>query len=1208
MHFTTWVPLLIALAAPAPAPAPGADGLPEPVSFRKEVAPILVAKCAGCHNDKEAKHGLNLATFALLRKGGKDDGAAILEPGQPDASGLIESIRPDAPVRMPYKQEPLDAAEIRTLERWVAQGAKFDGPSETETRLATLVDPLRDLPEVAVRVPTSDPVAAVAFAPDGRTLAAALGRTVLLYEAEKGTLLTTLAGHPGPVTALAITPDGKTLIAAGGRPGRFGAVTFWDLDKRARRADVRGHADAILSAALAPDGKTLATASYDRLVKLWDVAAAREVRTLKEHTDAVHAVAFAPDGTRLASAAADRTAKVWDVPTGRRLVTLADSTAELYAVAFAPDGKTVLAGGVDRSIRAWELAESTATLVRSAFAHDRAILRLVVSPDGRTLYSSGEDKGIKAWNLADLKPLAALPAQPDWPLALAADPLRSRLAVGRYDGSLALLDAKTGAVVLALRAAPGAPPAASMAKPELARNATLNPPSPRVAVRGSKVRVTLTGIGVGRASRVDFDIPQVLATIVPAATPAADRLEVDLDIAADAPPGGHVFAVRSPLGRSPGQVFLITAEPDIAEAEPDDDPARAKPTILPVTMVGTLDRPGDVDHFRFAAKAGQGLVFTTLARAIGSTLNGTLALLDGTGKVVAEAAGPDGDPTLTYVAPADGPLVLRVADALHGGAGGHFYRITGGLTPHVDSIFPVGVERGKGVEVAVQGLNLPKNVISVSAAADAEPGSMLGIPGDPVGRRKVVVAEGPQGVEAEANDSAGAANPIGTPGGASGRIGQPGDVDTYRFAAKQGHRLIVEVFGRRLGSPIDPVVEILDAAGKPVPRAVLRPVAETAVAFRDHPSGSKAMRLTQWNDFAIDDHLLIGRELTRIAELPKNPDDDAVLWNVGGERVGFLETTPEHHPLGQAIYKVEVHPPGATFPPGGVPPVLLNHRNDDGGAGFAKDARLTFDPPADGPYLARVEDVRGLGGDAFAYHLVVREPRPDFRLGLSAESPNIPRGGTAILTATLTRLDGFDEPVDVAIEGLPPGVTASPVRIERGAAGADFVLMADAAAPEASAPTWKAVATAATAASGGKPLRHEADPGGAAGGWISVAPGPNLAIGAEPSRVSIRPGERVDLKFLIRRAPAFAGRVPIEVRNLPRGVRVLNIGLNGVLVTETQTERTVSLYAEPWVGPTERPFFAVGKAESAQTEHASPPITLVVLPHSPVPRAAATPP
>ena len=82
----------------------------------------------------------------------------------------------------------------------------------------------------------------------------------------------------------------------------------------------------------------------------------------------------------------------------------------------------------------------------------------------------------------------------------------------------------------------------------------------------------------------------------------------------------------------------------------------------------------------------------------------------------------------------------------------------------------------------------------------------------------------------------------------------------------------------------------------------------------------------------------------------------------------------------------------------------------------------------------------------------------------------------------------------------------------------------------------------------------------------------------------------------VDRSAAFSGRVPIDVRNLPRGVRVLNIGLNGVLVTEKQTERSIFLSAETWAEPTERAFFAVGNCEAAGTEHSSRPITLIVLP------------
>ena len=63
----------------------------------------------------------------------------------------------------------------------------------------------------------------------------------------------------------------------------------------------------------------------------------------------------------------------------------------------------------------------------------------------------------------------------------------------------------------------------------------------------------------------------------------------------------------------------------------------------------------------------------------------------------------------------------------------------------------------------------------------------------------------------------------------------------------------------------------------------------------------------------------------------------------------------------------------------------------------------------------------------------------------------------------------------------------------------------------------------------------------------------------------------------IERRGKFAGRVPVEVRGLPHGVRVLNIGLNGILITERETSREVVLYAEPWVKPMEHPIVVLAK-------------------------------
>lgn len=1196
---------------------------PSRVSFKQQVAPILVRRCLACHDDRKASGGLSMATFAALRRGGKTMAESIVEPGDPDSSELIASIQPGAPVRMPYRQPPLPRVEIDTLTRWVAEGAAFDGPSATETPLASLADVLAGLPKVPLKAPAADAVESVAFSPDGRLLASAAARQVVVFDVATGKPAASLGDHPGPITSVLFTPDGRTLIAAGGRPGLFGAWTSWDASTWKRRLDARGHSDAILAAAISPDGKTLATSGYDRQIVIWNVASGKVVRPLKEHSDAVYGLAFSPDGRTLASCAADRTVRLWDWSAGRRTATLSESTAELYAVAFTPDGAHLLAGGVDRSIRMYRLRSADGKVMgeprleRSAFAHDAAILRLAVSADGRSLASSGEDRSVKLWDLPSLSPHQPLPSQADWVQALAFSPDGKRLALGRYDGSLAVWETgqspRPAAPRLALRTPP-APAVAEKSAPTLMRDASLNPPSPRGAVRGGKVKVTLTGNGVGRATAVLLPEGGVTATIVPPKGKPADpnRLEVELAIAPEARAGLRAIGVATPLGVPGFQLFHVVADPETAEHEPNDRPEQAAshPTTLPATLVGTINQPGDVDTYRFEAKAGQELVFRVVAASMGSKLRPALTLQDAAGRVVAQAAsGRSGsgslmEPTLGWTARSSGPMTLAVADADMGGSGGHFYRILAGSLPFVRSVFPLGVERGSTARIEVDGWNLGGvREVAMPVAATVEPGTILGVPvvlsggkgRQPETSRNVVVAEGPQAVERETNDTAAQAQRLPVPGGVSGRIGHDGDVDVYRFAARKGEKVIVEVFGRRLGTRTDPVVEVLDPHGNPVPRAVLRPVDQTEVAFRDHPSTTPNIRLTRWDTLAVNDYLWFGRELVRIRALPRNPDDDCVFWAQQGQRIGWLETTPEHHPINQVMYRVEIHPPGTKFPPGGVAPTTLYYRNDDGGASYEKDSRVTFVAPSDGEYLVRLEDVRGQGGDDHGYHLVLRRPRPSFQLFLGTENPNIPRGGTALVPLTLVRRDGFDAPVYVHAKDLPPGVMADPIRIEGDELGGILALSADASAPAYSPPTWRVVAFEEPAGRASSEPQ-EIDPGGPSGGRITVTPVTNITVKARPSRVVIRPGQRVEMTLSVQRSPAFKGRVPIEVKNLPQGVRVLNIGLNGVLITESQTERTVFLQADPWAPAMVRPLYAVANAESAGTKDSSPPIELVVKP------------
>jgi hypothetical protein len=111
----------------------------------------------------------------------------------------------------------------------------------------------------------------------------------------------------------------------------------------------------------------------------------------------------------------------------------------------------------------------------------------------------------------------------------------------------------------------------------------------------------------------------------------------------------------------------------------------------------------------------------------------------------------------------------------------------------------------------------------------------------------------------------------------------------------------------------------------------------------------------------------------------------------------------------------------------------------------------------------------------------------------------------------------------------------------------------------------------------------------------SVIPPPDVVVTTEVKQISLEPGKEITVTLHVERQNGFKGRVPCSVQNLPPGVRVVNIGLNGVLVTESQSSRTFTLRAEEWAKPVSQPIYVVGQVESnSSTMHPSAPLLLTV--------------
>jgi hypothetical protein len=544
----------------------------------------------------------------------------------------------------------------------------------------------------------------------------------------------------------------------------------------------------------------------------------------------------------------------------------------------------------------------------------------------------------------------------------------------------------------------------------------------------------------------------------------AENVKVTVEVAPDCRLGEHLVQLRTKSGISDYRSFFVGALPSVDEKEPNSSFDETQAVEPNVTIAGVLQNE-DADYYRIKATKGQRLSVEVEGIRLGQAFfDPFLAILD---KDRFELASVDDtilarqDCFLTVVVPEDGEYTILVRETSYRGADNCRYRLHVGHFPRPTVAYPAGGKRGEKFKVQFLGDAAGPIERDIEVPADADALPQLDVQDDHGTSPSAVpfrhFADG-NVMETEPNDEFENATVAELPLAFNGRIEKEADVDFFKFAAKQGQVWEIECYARRIGSPVDPVVNIYNSD-------------KGHLAGNDDARGQDAY--FRWQAPADGDYYL------RINDH---------LGQAGDTYVYRVEMTPVAPSLTLGIPRVDrysqtrqtiVVPRGNRY---GT--LILGNRADFGGplelksdglpTGITMMARpmhpsmnlmpVVFEAAEDAPVDGDLVDFRGKladpnqptlqieGGFENAADLVLGEPnaavyisgianklpiavaeKVPFRLEIVQPRVPLVRNGTMNIKVVAHREEGFDGAIYVQFPFTPPGVgAAGSINIDKG--------------------------------------------------------------------------------------------------------------------------------------------------------------------------------
>ena len=403
---------------------------------------------------------------------------------------------------------------------------------------------------------------------------------------------------------------------------------------------------------------------------------------------------------------------------------------------------------------------------------------------------------------------------------------------------------------------------------------------------------------------------------------------------------------------------------------------------------------------------------------------------------------------------------------------------------------------------------------------------------------------------------------------------QPGD--WYSFEASKGDQWIITAEAASKGSKLDSLIDVLDQSGQPILRTRLQAVRESYFTFRGKDStNADDFRLHRWEDMELNEYLYASGEVVKLWMYPRGPDSGFRVYPGRGNRVTYFDTTAATHALNEPAWIVTELQADQEPIPNGQPVFPIYYSNDD--AAHRKsgtDSQIRFVVPDDGVYLIRLRDARGQAGGDYHYKLSVLPPRPRFTVRAEQKEIVVRPGVGTEFSIVADRWDGLDQEIRFEIDGLPDGLNITKdlsVQPEQIQARGTLFMPEEENDRTPGEFTLRFTPSATTAS--GHVIRSESfelkvkksDPTKLKLKLVEIG---QEFQGEIIPEVVIKAGTTTRVQLAIDRGGitgdlAFGNEE--SGRNLPHGVFVDNIGLNGLLIPASENGREVFITAAPWV-------------------------------------------